>query len=154
MEINKPNDIFVTTIDSPTATTYDIMSAGITPDNTSLLQKDAYKTTKFIQDTFKTPDGKFDDLAFNSAYNLAANHFQQMSDDSFLKDLNTIQYSPFDITRPKNAQTFKVDVEFGKDINPFQTLYGRTGVNSVDESPLSRRELAQQSKIFDPETNT
>jgi hypothetical protein len=154
MEITKPNDIFVASLNNPNATTYDLMSSNLTPDNTSFFSKDDYKQSKFVQDKFIGQDGKFDEIAFNNAYNIAGAHYQQMSDSEYLKGLNQISYSPFDVTRPKDAKTFKVSVEFDKDFNPFQQTYSRTGINSVNESNLSLREIAQQNKVFDPDTNT
>jgi len=149
MEITKPNDILIATINNPLATTYDLTTIDLNPINTGLLSKDAYKSTKYIQDAFKTTDGKFDEIAFNETYNKAANHYSEMSNDAYLKGLDEVTYSPFDVTRPKDAKTFKIDVEFTKDFNPFQQLYNRTSVGSVDNNPLSLREIAQQGKIFD-----
>lgn len=146
--------MFVAIFNNPNATTFDLMSNDINPENTSLYNKDDYKNTKFVQDRFKTEDGKFDDLAFNNFYNLAANRYQEMTNDDYLKSLNEVQYSPFDITRPAGAKVFKVDVEYSKDFNPYRQLYSRTAINSIDESEFSLRELAQQERIFDPRTNT
>jgi len=154
MEITKPNDILVASLNNPSATTNDLMSMHLNPDNTSLFSKEDYKASKFIQDKFQTKDGKFDDTTFDAAYNLASAHYKQMSDDEYIKGLDKIQYSPFDVTRPKDAKTFKVDVEFSKDVNPFKQTYGRTGLNSIDESDFSLRQIAQQNKVFDPDTNT
>lgn len=154
MEIKKANDIFVATINNPEATTYDLTSLQLTPENTSLYTKEEYKSSKLVQDKFKTPEGEFDDIAFNHAFDKAASHYSEMTDDDYLKGLNTVMYSPFDVTRPKNAETFKVEVEFSKDYNPFKQLYSRTGINSIDENPLSLRELAQREKVFDPTTKT
>ena len=154
MEITKPNDIFVATIGNPTATTYDLMTLNVTPENSSFFTKEQYKESKFVQDTFKDKDGKFDDIAFNNAFNLAAAHYVEMSDDEYLKNLTTVQYSPFDVTRPKDAKTFKVEVAFEKDYNPFKQLYSRTGINSVNDNNLSLREIAQQGKVYDPDTDS
>ena len=57
MEITKPNDIFVATIGNPTATTYDLMTLNVTPENSSFFTKEQYKESKFVQDTFKDKDG-------------------------------------------------------------------------------------------------
>ena len=154
MEIRKPNDIFVATINNPQATTYDLMTLDLNPANTDLLSKDEYKESKYVKDMFTGEDGKFDDIAFNNAYTAAAYHFQEMTDDKYLQSLSEVQYSPFDITRPKDAKTFNVNVEFAKDFNPFKDRYSRSGINSIDPSSFSLRELAQQSKIFDPKTNS
>ena len=154
MEITKPNDMFVASINNPNATTNDLMSLKLDANNTSLFSKADYKATKLVQDKFKTPDGKFDDIAFNNAYAQASNHYAQMTNDDYVKSLSQVTYSPFDITRPKDAKTSSIDVEFSKDFNPFKQLYSRSGINSIDDSQFSLRELAQQSKIFDPTTNT
>jgi hypothetical protein len=154
MEIRKPNDILVATLSSPTATTQDMLSVNINPDNTSLLTQDEYKQSPFIQNQFKTADGKFDDIKFNQFYDLAKSHYNQMSDDEYLKDINTLYYSPFDISRPKNAKTFKIDVEFEKDFNPSKQLFSRTGINSITENEFTQKQLAQQNRLFDPVTKT
>jgi len=155
MEIQKPNDILVAVINNPNSSTYDLMSTGLNPDNTSFFKnKDEYKNSNFIKEAFKDESGKFDDIAFDNFYNLAANHYNNMSQEVYLKSLDEVEYSPFDITRPKEAKTFKVSVDFQKEINPFKQVYSRTGVNSIDESPLSLREIAQQEKVYDPESKT
>lgn len=153
-DIQKPNDIFVATFNNPNATTYDLLSIDVNPENTSFLSKDEYKNTKFVQDRFKTESGDFDEDAFNDFFTRAAAHYAEMTNEKYLDSLDEIEYSPFDITRPVGAKTFKVNVEYTKDFNPFQNLYSRTGLNSIDQSEFSARELAQQEKIFDPETNT
>lgn len=151
MELKKPNDIFVATLNNPTATTYDLMSSEINPDNTSLYSKDEYKNSPFVKKTFTMEDGSFDDLSFDKFYQVAQGHYEKMTNENYLNSLDEVWYSPFDVTRPKEAKTFNVSAEFAKDINPFKQTYGRTSVFSVDESDLSMRELAQQGKIFDIE---
>jgi hypothetical protein len=154
MEITKPNDIFVASLNNPESTTYDLMSADLTPDNTSFYKKEDYLQSKFVQDKFKTPDGQFDSSGFDLAFNKAASHYKEMTDENFLDNLGKAVYSPFDITRPLESKTFTPEVEFKLDFNPFKYLYSRSGINSVDENPLSVRELAQQNKVYDPDTKT
>ena len=154
MELKAPNDILVATLTNPNATTYDLVSSGLTPENTSLYERDKYKESKFIQDHFKTKEGKFDDLAFENAYKQSKLRFTEMSDDNYLDNLNEVEYSPFNITRPKDAKTFSVNLEFKKDFNPFKQVYGRTAIDSIDDNDFSLRELAQQSKVYDPESET
>jgi len=124
MEIQKANDIMIAVLDNPNATAYDLLSSNINGGNTSLYSKDQYKQSKFIQDKFKDENGKFDNLAFNDAYSLASYKYAQMTDEQYLKGLDEVVYDPFDIVRPKEAKTFKVDVEYSKDFNPFKTLKG------------------------------
>lgn len=151
-EITKPNDILVATVNNPTSSTYDFLSAQLNPQNTSFLSKDQYKETQFVKDRFTTKDGDFDDISFNNAYKAAALHYQEMSDENYLAGLSEMEYSPFDVTRPIGSKTYNVSVEYDVDYNPFKKVYSRTGINSVDEGPLSIREIAQRGKVYDPET--
>lgn len=118
MEIKKPNDILVATINNPELTPYDLLSNNITGENTSLLPKDAYKQSKYIQDTFKQDNGKFDDAAFNEVYKMAQNKFYNLTNEQYLKELDEVKYSPFDVTRPKFAKTFSVSAKMEKEYNP------------------------------------
>ena len=154
MEISKPNDILVTTLNNPGVTPYDLLSKDINGENTSLFTKEQYKESDYIKNVFKGEDGKFDDIAFNDAYKLAENNFYNLTNEQYLKDLDKIEYSPFDVTRPKFAKTFKVSANIEKEYNPFETKKGWTGIDSIDESNLSLREIAQKSKVYDPITNS
>ena len=112
MKIDKPYDLFVATINNPNATTYDLMSNNMNPENTSLYSKEEYKSSKYIQDSFKTEDGKFDDLAFDNFYKTASNHYNLMTNEKYLEDINQIEYSPFDVTRPFQSKTANIEVSF------------------------------------------
>ena len=154
MEITKPNDILVATINNPGATTSDLKSLQLSIENTGLLSKDDYKAKQYIKDQFTDDKGKFNELSFNNFYDQASQHYKELGNDQYFKDLETIEYSPFDLTRPKDSKTFSVNVEYSKDFNPFKQLYGTTSIYSTEGSNLSLRELAQQGKVFDPLTNT
>ena len=151
-EITKPNDMLVAKINNPMSSTYDFLSAKLTPQNTSLLFPDEYKQTQFVKDAFRTEDGQFDDIAFNEAYKAAAYNYQEMADEQYLANLDEMDYSPFDVTRPKFAKTYDVSVEYDRDFNPYKRLYSRSGINSIDDNPLSVREIAQRGKVYDLKT--
>lgn len=153
MNKNKPNDILVATINNPSVTAYDLLSNNILGDNTSLRTKEEYKDTKFIKNAF-TRDGKFDEVAFDNMYKLASDKYSELTNEQYIESLDELQYNPFDITRPKDAKTYSVGSFYSKEINPFKISKGWTGVNSVGESPFSFREIAQQSKVYDRETDT
>lgn len=154
IEITKPNDIFVAAVSNPEATTYDLMSSGIKGENTSLFSKDDYKNTAFVQERFTDDSGKFNDKAFNDAYTVAQHKFYELTSDQYAQDLDKIVYSPFDITRPSEAKTFDATAIVHKEFNTFKELHGWTGIDSIDENPLSLREIAQLNKVYDPETDT
>lgn len=154
MNNDKLNDMLLETLANPSAKAYDFLSNGITAENTQILDKEEYKRKQTIQDQFKLSDGKFDEIGFNQAYQVALHNYNQISNEELVKKMDQVEYDPFDLTRPKNARTWSVDVKFSQDINPFKQLYSRDSINSITESNLSLREIAQQGRIHDLETNT
>lgn len=115
MDVKKPNDILVATLNNPNSSPYDFMTEQIGPENTSLFSKDEYLATDYVQEQFKNDQGDFDNEAFENAYMKAATYYKAMSDESFLDNLATIEYSPFDITRPIGAKTFTPEVAYDMD---------------------------------------
>jgi hypothetical protein len=146
------NDMFLATIKNPNATTYDFLNNNVNPLNTRLLDRDAYRDKSVIKAQFTRPDGKFDEAAFNAAYNKALFNYNQISNEEAIKNLDDVKYNPFSVTRPKEAKVWDVKIEFSEDINPFKQLYSRDWVNSVTDNPLSPREIAQSGKILDTRT--
>ena len=67
--ITKPNDMFAAVMQLPDANVYDLVKSNVFPDNTQLLDKDFYKTSKVVQDTFKDNQGKFNEILFVTKYN-------------------------------------------------------------------------------------
>lgn len=151
MEIQKPNDMFVAVIQKPDLNVFDLSKSDIIPDNTQLLSIDKYKNLDKVQNLFKTESGAFDEGAFTSAYAKAASLYQELSSDKSLA--SALEYDPMDFTAPKDAKKIEVNPIAKVDYNPFKNKYSQTGVNSIDSSELSLRELAQQNKIFDTSTN-
>jgi hypothetical protein len=152
MNISKPNDIMVALVNNPTATTYDLKTLNINPDNTSLFSKDEYKNSEYIKKIF-TENNKFNEVAFNNFYERAAKQYMELSDEAYLKELEKVEFSPFDETRPIDSNVYNINLEYSKEKNPFQQVYGRRSLDSVEDSPLSLREIAQQGKIYDTKNN-
>jgi hypothetical protein len=124
MNITKPNDIFVATLNNPSVAPFDLISNNILGENTSLYPKEDYKQSKFVKDAFTTSDGKFDEESFDKMYKIATDKYVQLTNEEYINGLDSMQYSPFDITRPKDAKTFAVGSIYTTEVNPFQTLKG------------------------------
>lgn len=155
MDTNKkPNDMFLATLSNPAAKIYDFLNNDVTPETTQLLDKEEYKNKDIIKSRFTTADGKFDEIAFDNAYNVALYNFNAIADEEGIKKLNEVEYDPFSFTRPKDSKTFNTDVKFSTDYNPFKQLYSRDSVNSISDSSLSLREIAQKGRIHDLGNNT
>ena len=84
---NKKNDFLATLVKNPDLTLTDLKTAGITPDNTTLLSKEEYKGITGVQEAFKREDGKFDEKKFNTFYDNARILYNNYANDSFLENL-------------------------------------------------------------------
>lgn len=152
MEIQKPNDIFTAVLMKPDVNEFDLTKSNVLPDNTQLLAPEDYKKLPKVQELFTNPtNGKFDDIKFNTDYSKAAQLYTDMASNKTL--FKALEYDPMDFTAPIGSKKIDVRPTITKDINPFKELYSRTGINSIDESDLSMRELAQQGKVFDTTNN-
>ena len=67
--MNKPNDFLAANLNAPeNFTLSDFYMYGLTPENTGLKNKDAYKDIKQVRETFKKDNGEFDEVAFDAFY--------------------------------------------------------------------------------------
>jgi hypothetical protein len=64
------------------------------------------------------------------------------------------EYDMFDARRPVGGKIKNPNFKLNTQINPEHITIGVSGFNEVSTSGKSRRELAQSSKIFDPQSGT
>ena len=150
----KQYDIFATLLQNTQAKPEDLITSGLSPDNTELRTKDEYKNSELIKSQFTDINGKFDESGFDSFYDIANTYYKAMSDEAYLEQALTIPDSPLNINRKIGSKTYDIDTKFMPDFNPDKSSYNLTYFGSVDPNELSRRELAQRNKVFDTETNT
>lgn len=146
-KITKPNDIFAAFLQKPDLNSSDLIASNLNLSNTQLLPIEEYKKSPVVSSIFKTDKGEFDELKFKEAYVQAALLYNNLDIDNTLS--KALEFDPLDFTAPSDSKKIDVRPVAFTEINPFKNLYGRTEVFSVDESDLSLKELAQQSKIFD-----
>jgi len=82
---NKDNDLLLNMLTNPDFTLGDFETIGLNADNTGLDTPDYYKNNSHVQEIFKTPNGNFDEAAFNKAYNAAAAAYTVMSTQTYDK---------------------------------------------------------------------
>ena len=132
----------------------DFLQNGITPNDIELKSKDEYKQNEKIIQAFTSPDGKFDDNAFNTFYNKALSSYNTLSIGQFTEeDLPKVQY---DIMSPFKSQLSPVQdisLDIIKTKNPFIQSTGLNTILGTEMTSMSTREMAQQNKIFDTENN-
>ena len=150
MDIQKPNDIFAAVLQKDDLNLFDVAKSKMDLTNTQLLSPKEYKDLDKVQKMFST-SGAFDESAFNTAYLKAAYVMQDLSLGKTIENL--VEYDPTDFGAPKGSKKIDVRPIASADFNPEKNKYSWTGVNTIDSSGLSRRELAQQGKVFDLKNN-
>ena len=117
----KQNDIFAAVLQLPDANVYDLVNSEMNPENTQLLDKDFYKNSEIVKNTFVDSNNKFDEIAVDNAYNKAFSLYNEVIND----------------------EQYNVIPSLTKDINPFKNEYSRDSIGSITPSKLSIREIAQ-----------
>ena len=82
--MTKQHDWFAASLFQKDFSTEDFYNIGITPDNSEIKSKDAYKNIPEVIEAF-TSDGKFDDNAFDTFYNNALSSYNSYAKSEFDK---------------------------------------------------------------------
>lgn len=150
----KQNDWLVASLNNPEFTAQDFKDvSGMTLDNTQFMSKDVYKNSPYIrnQKMFQDSNGNFSDQKFDAYYNNVASTFRDFSTEN---SIDNYEYSMWDVNRPTGGRVKDINFNLNTVNNPDHIRIGVGGINKITNSDKSRRELAQNSKIFDPATGT
>lgn len=150
----KQNDWLVASLNNPEFTAQDFKDvSGMTLDNTQFMSKDVYKNSPYIrnQKMFQDSNGNFSDQKFDAYYNNVASTFRDFSTEN---SVDNYEYSMWDVNRPAGGRVKDINFNLNTVNNPDHIRIGVGGINKITNSDKSRRELAQNSKIFDPATGT
>lgn len=148
----KQNDWIVASLNNPTYDQQDFQYlAGLTLENTQFLPKEDYLKSSFIRnnDIFKDKNGEFSEDKFKTFYDSVSRSFSDFSTNS---QVDTYQYDIWDTLRPENSKIKSIEFTLSKENNPQNVSIGISGINEIEASNKSMRELAQDSKIYDPST--
>ena len=107
----KQYDIFATLLQNTQAKPEDLITSGLSPDNTELRTKDEYKNSELIKSQFTDINGKFDESGFDSFYDIANTYYQSMSDTAYLEQALTVPDSPLNINRKIGSKTYDTDTK-------------------------------------------
>lgn len=150
----KQNDWLVASLNNPEFTAQDFKDvSGMTLVNTQFMSKDVYKNSPYIrnQKMFQDSNGNFSDQKFDAYYNNVASTFRDFSTEN---SVDNYEYSMWDVNRPAGGRVKDINFNLNTVNNPDHIRIGVGGINKITNSDKSRRELAQNSKIFDPATGT
>lgn len=149
----KKNDWLATLFFSPDKTPQDLANLGITPDNSSLQDKDYYKNIPQIQEAFKTESGKFDESKFNNYYQEALKLYNDADNINLVGKLtNTYKYDPYDYFAPIGSEVREPRVSITRIPNPERKSQGMVSLRLSSAPTMSLREVAQQNKVFNVDT--
>lgn len=131
--MNKKNDWFAANMNKPEYGLDEMFAAGITPDNTSLQDKDYYKSIKPVQEKFTDKStGKFNEDAFNFFYDSVSRSYNEFSKTDFVKNyLDNMESSPYDIFALNKPNAFDVTVKMVRNSDPQRHQVGISGLNIV-----------------------
>ena len=149
---NKQNDWLVASLNNPDFTVSDFKNISeLSLDNTQFLNKELYKSSDFVrnQKQFQDENGNFSEKKFDKFYEDAASSFKDFSVENTIDDY---QYSMWDPSRPNNGKIKSINFNLETIKNPDHFKVGIEGINATTLSDKTKRELAQDSKIFDPST--
>ena len=152
----KQNDWIVANLNNPTFDVQDFKYISeMSLDNTQLLPKEAYLKSNFIREhkIFKNQKGEFSQDLFDTFYKEAANKFAQFSTENMVDDYE-YEYDMFDARRPVGGKIKNPNFQLSSQIYPEHITIGVSGFNEVSSSGKSRRESAQNSKIYDQQSGT
>ncbi len=142
------NDWIVAGLSNPQFTNKDFKNiAGMTVDNTQLLNSDEYLKYDFIKNNpeFRDKNGNFSKDKFTDYYKKRVKDFGEFQEQEIPRGP---ALDMFDIDRTKTTPVKNIRFGIRRGINPNRQAIGIEGVNVWSEPTLSRREIAKQNKVF------
>lgn len=129
-------------------------ASGITPDNTTLRDKDYYKNIQQVKDAFTDrATGVFNEEQFNDYYDGLARSYNDFSRTNFVDNwLKNMDSSPYDIFSDKPG-TFDNTVRMIRNRDPQRHQIGVSGINVVGAPSWDEREVAQENFVRDENGN-
>lgn len=145
----KTKDIFLNIAANPTMTLEDLVSVGLTSENTVLLDRAQYASNERVQDMFKDTEGNFDEQKFNAFYDLAEQSYNILAmDEANLNLLNVTAYDSDNIfVDPSKRTAVNAPIAI-KLPNPDRLNVGITRIGKIGPRTQSRDEIAQTQKVL------
>lgn len=151
----KENDWFAINLLNEDVNALDLVSNDINSSNTALQSREYYKSLKDVQEVFKNKDtGKFDEKAFNKAYDSALYTYNRMATTDYEKELlNNMEQDP-DYWLDPGAKIRSTSATISLSDDPYHRGAGLSGLWSVSNPNWSVREIAQSQEVEDENGNS
>lgn len=145
----KTKDLFLNIIANPTMTLEDLVSVGVTSENTMLLDRASYASNEKIQNAFKDNNGNFDEAAFNRMYDIAEQSYNILANDE--ANLNLMNVTAYDVDNIFVDPSKRTRVNAPTIVqlpNPDRLNVGLTRVGKTGPRTLSQDEIAQTQEVL------
>lgn len=154
---NKKNDWILETVQNPDFTFQDFKDNDIDASNTSMYDRERYLNSPIIQGMpeFQT-NGQFDKTKFNAFYDFARESYQTLAEQTYNASEATPKaiFSYNNIWVSPERRSKEVDFRIDKINNPNRQKIGIEGFGYISSPTRTPQEIAQDEKIFNPETNS
>ena len=145
----KTKDLFLNMVANPSMTLEDLVSVGLTSENTMLLDRASYASNEKVQDMFRDEEGNFDEQQFNLFYDIAEQSYNILATDE--ANINLMDVTAYDsdnifVDPSKRRQVNKPYAV--KLPNPDRLNTGVTRIGKTSERTLSQDEIAQSQQVL------
>lgn len=145
----KQNDWFAINLMNDNVDTLDLMSKGITAENTSMGSRESYKQKQQVQDKFRTESGKFDEDAFNKMYDSCLLTYNSLANNEFEENfLKSVEQHP-NYWLDSDAPVLNTNATVSISDDPYHRGMGLSGLTSISDPNWTVREIAQAQEVRD-----
>ena len=145
----KTKDIFLNIAANPDFTLEDLVSVGLTSENTVLLDRAQYASNERVQDMFRDSEGNFDERKFNTFYDLAEQSYNIIAQDEANISLLDVTAYDADNIFVDPSKRKRVDKPYAVKLpNPDRLNVGITRVGKIGPRTLSQDEIAQTQEVL------
>lgn len=153
MTDQKKNDWLAALFFQPDKSVQELVNLGVTPDNSSVKDREYYKGIPEIQEAFKNDRGEFDDQKFDTYYKDVLDLYNRADEANLASNaMESFKYDPMDYFAPLGGDVLDVSSRLVKFSNPDRRSRGIVNLYETSGPTMSVREVAQTNKIFNYET--
>lgn len=154
MANNKTYDWFAASLYQPQLTPDDLVSLGVTAENSSMLDRETYKNNDDVKAQFTT-GGQFDEAAFNNFYDACLTSYNTKAQDDFeQKVIDDMAYDPYNWLAPVTGKV--EDIRAKAELGKTNKLHKEDSIEVFGRSSaplLSDREIGQMNFVRDKDGN-
>ena len=147
--MTKTKDLFLNMAVNPNMSLEDLVSVGLTSENTMLLDRAQYASNEKVQDMFRDAEGNFDEQTFNTFYDIAQQSYNILATDAVNTNLlDMTAYDADNIFVDPSKRRVKNEPIAIKLPNPDRLNVGVTRIGKIGERTQSRDEIAQTQQVL------